>query len=208
MYNEFCSDEKLKEDSKLPNFTAEDREKKNYWKIWNHWCNTLNMNCVLRKLANDMKIKKYFWEILFVLILIISGLIRFLQVKDNNTAFTFDQSRDMLDIRTLGEFKDLAVMGPTTSINGLRLGPFYYYLNLPAYWIGGGNPQALVYWNIVLFLVTGFFIFYFFKKKNIVLGFLISTMFLMAPQLFNTTRYFWNANTAIYLSVFYFFEFI
>ena len=85
---------------------------------------------------------------LFCLIVLLSGVIRFLQTKDYNTAFTYDQSRDLLDIRALGEFKDIAVLGPTTSINGLRLGPFYYYINLPAYWIGGGNPQALVYWNI------------------------------------------------------------
>lgn len=141
---------------------------------------------------------------LFCLIVLLSGVIRFLQTKDYNTAFTYDQSRDLLDIRALGEFKDIAVLGPTTSINGLRLGPFYYYINLPAYWIGRGNPQALVYWNIVLFLFSGVFIFWYFKKKNLVLGFLISSLYLMAPQMFNLTRYFWNANMATYLSVYFF----
>jgi len=151
-----------------------------------------------------MKGKEKILSILFGIILFISGYIRFNQTKDYNFPFTYDQARDMLDIRALGEFKDLAVLGPTTSINGLRLGPFYYYANLPAYWLGAGNPQVLVYWNIFLFLFSGFFIFWYFKKRNITLGFLIGSIFLMAPQMFNLTRYFWNANMATYLSVYFF----
>lgn len=151
-----------------------------------------------------MKLKEKILTGAFWLILAISGIIRFFQVSNYNTVFTFDQSRDLLDIRVLGTFRDLTVFGPTTSINGLRLGPFYYYLNLPAYWLGHGDPLALVYWNILCFLVAGVAIFWFFRKRNIVLGFLASIFFLMAPQLFNITRYFWNANTAAYLSVFYF----
>ncbi len=151
-----------------------------------------------------MKGKEKILTIVFGIILGLSGVIRFFQIKDYNAPFTYDQARDMLDIRALGEFKDLAILGPTTSINGLRLGPFYYYFNLPAYWIGGGSPQALVYWNILLFLVSGGFIFWYFRKRNITLGFLIGSLFLMAPQMFNLTRYFWNANMATYLSVYFF----
>jgi hypothetical protein len=151
-----------------------------------------------------MKGKEKILTMIFGIILCLSGIIRFFQTKDYNTFFTYDQSRDMLDIRALGEFKDLAVLGPTTSINGLRLGPFYYYINLPAYWAGNGNPQALVYWNIILFLFSGAFVFWYFRKRNITLGFLIGSLFLMAPQMFNLTRYFWNANMATYLSVYFF----
>lgn len=151
-----------------------------------------------------MKIFKKLLIGLFLMVLVLSGFIRYEQTKNYNTVFTFDQSRDMLDIRALGEFKDLAVLGPTTSINGLRLGPFYYYANLPAYWLGQGSPQALVYWNIFLFLFSGAFIFWYFRKRNLTLGFLIGSLFLMAPQMFNLTRYFWNANMATYLSVYFF----
>lgn len=124
-----------------------------------------------------MKGKEKILAIVFGIILGLSGFIRFFQTKDYNTPFTYDQARDMLDIRALGEFKDLAVLGPTTSINGLRLGPFYYYFNLPAYWLGGGDPQVLVYWNILLFLVSGGFIFWYFRKRNIILGFLVGSLF-------------------------------
>jgi hypothetical protein len=141
---------------------------------------------------------------LFLVVLIISALIRVLQVEGFNSAFTFDQARDMLDLRILASFYDFKISGPTTSITGLNLGPFYYYFNLPMFWLGAGNPQVLVYWNIFWFLLSAIIIFRFFYKDKVFLGFLIATIFLMAPQLFSTTRYFWNANSVVYFIVFFF----
>ena len=151
-----------------------------------------------------MKFKEKIITLLLVLILIVSGRIRYLQTKNFNSAFTYDQARDMLDIRVIAGFHDFQVSGPTTSITGLNLGPYYYYFNLPAFWLSGGNPQALVVWNIIFFLITAVIIFLFFYKRNIFLGFFISIIFLMAPQLFSVTRYFWNANAVVYFIVFYF----
>ena len=151
-----------------------------------------------------MSVKEKLLILIFGLVFLISAVIRFEQTKNGQFPFTYDQARDMLDIRVLGELKDLWVMGPTTSINGLRLGPFYYYLMLPAYWFGGGDPQALVNWNIILFLISALIIFIFFRKRNIVLGTIISTIYLMSPRLFDTTRYFWNAHSATIISVYFY----
>lgn len=141
---------------------------------------------------------------LLVVVLIISAALRYFQTKDFNSAFTYDQARDMLDLRVLANLYDIKVSGPTTSITGLNLGPFYYYFSLPAFWIGNGNPQVLVYWNIFWFLLSAVVIYWFFYKKNIILGFFIAVIFLMSPQLFSVTRYFWNANSVVYFIVFYF----
>lgn len=143
-------------------------------------------------------------SIVFALIVLLSGLVRFNQSQNFDFPFTFDQARDMLDIRVLGNFKDFAVSGPTTSITGLNLGPYYYIFSLPAYWIGNGNPQGLIYWNNLWFLLSGLFIYLFFYKRNQTLGFFISAIFLMSPQLFSITRYFWNAHSVVYFIVFYF----
>lgn len=151
-----------------------------------------------------MSLKEKLLILIFGLVFFISAVIRFEQTKNGQFPFTYDQARDMLDIRALGEFKDLWVMGPTTSINGLRLGPFYYYLMLPVYWFGGGDPQALVNWNIILFLISGLAIFLYFRKRDIVLGTTIATIYLMAPRLFDTTRYFWNAHSATIISVYFY----
>lgn len=151
-----------------------------------------------------MILKKKILTGILLVILLVSGWLRFFQVSNNNVAFTFDQARDMLDLRVLGSFRDFQVSGPTTSITGLNLGPYYYLLNLPAYWLGQGNPQALVYWNLILFLATALIIYRFFYKRNITVGFWMAILFLMAPQLFSVTRYFWNANAVVYFIVFYF----
>jgi len=145
--------------------------------------------------------------LLFIIVLLISGCIRILQSLNFDFPFTFDQARDMLDIRVIGNFIDLKVSGPTTSITGLNLGPYYYFLNLPAYWLGFGNPQYLIYWNIILFLLSGIAIYLFFFKRNQLLGFYISSIYLMSPQLFSVTRYFWNAHAVVYLIVLYFLAF-
>lgn len=151
-----------------------------------------------------MKLKEKILTIILMIVLIVSGIIRYEQIKDFNSAFTYDQARDMLDLRVLGGFHDFQVSGPTTSITGLNLGPYYYFFNLPAFWLGVGNPQFLVYWNILAFLLTSLIIFRFFYKRNLFLGFFVSLFFLMAPQLFVVTRYFWNANSVVYFIVFYF----
>ena len=151
-----------------------------------------------------MKLSEKILVSIFTIILIISGTIRFLQTRKYNSPITYDQARDLLDIRVLAGLHDIQVSGPTTSITGLNLGPYYYYFNLPAFWLGQGNPQYLVNWNILFFLITAIIIFIFFYKKNIVLGFFISIIFLLSPQLFTITRYFWNAHAVVYFIVFYF----
>ena len=147
-------------------------------------------------------------HLLFGAVVLLSAYIRFSQSLDFDFPFTYDQARDMLDIRVLGSFLDYRISGPTTSITGLNLGPFYYVFNLPAYWLGGGNPQFLVYWNILWFLFSGILLYAFFYKRNKkTLAFIAASIYLMSPQLFSVTRYFWNANAVVYFIVFYFLAF-
>lgn len=114
-----------------------------------------------------------------------------------------DQARDMLDIRRVVELKRPVLIGPTTSINGVFLGPFYYYFNLIPYVISDGDPAALTYWNILFYMIAGVLLLYFFRKQQ-VFALIASGIFLMAPAHFYSARYFWNANPMPYMTVFYF----
>jgi hypothetical protein len=151
-----------------------------------------------------MQFRSKILTFIFTIVLLVSAYIRFSQSINYDFPFTFDQARDMLDIRVIGNFIDFKVSGPTTSITGLNLGPYYYIFSLPAYWTGGGDPQFLVYWNILWFLLSAIIIYLFFYKRNQILGFFISSIYLMSPQLFTVTRYFWNANSVVYFILFYF----
>lgn len=141
--------------------------------------------------------------LIFTCVLFLSTYLKVFPVLNNNFPFTMDQARDMLDIRHIVELRKPTLIGPTTSINGVFLGPFYYYFNVIPYIGSGGNPAALTYWNIAWYVIAGVLLFTFFFRKNKVLGTLSSIIFLMAPSLFYSSRYFWSANPMPYMTIFY-----
>lgn len=90
------------------------------------------------------------------LIFIVVSLFRL--AKPELTGFYYDQGRDALVIWDLIQNGKLFLIGPTTGVEGIFLGPGFYYLLAPWYWLGGGNPvwpiQFLAVLNIVgLFLL-------------------------------------------------------
>lgn len=115
-----------------------------------------------------------------------------------------DQARDMLDIREIVISLHPTLIGPTTSINGVFLGPFYYYFNVLPFALSGGDPASLVYWNILWYTLAAFAIFYAAYKKNISFALITSILFLMTPAFFYSSRYFWSANPMPYVTTFYF----
>ncbi len=145
---------------------------------------------------------------LFTAILIISSYLKILPVLDYNFPFTMDQARDMLDIREIVVSLHPTLIGPTTSINGVFLGPFYYYFNVLPFALSGGDPAFLVYWNILFYILAAIAIFYFNYKKDRTFGFFVSILFLMAPAFFYSARYFWSANPMPYVTTFYFLSLI
>ena len=54
--------------------------------------------------------------------------------------FYFDQGRDALVIWRLLHEGKFFLIGPVTGLDGIFLGPFYYYLIAPLYLLGGGSP--------------------------------------------------------------------
>jgi type I restriction-modification system DNA methylase subunit len=59
MYKTFCTDEHIKYDTKHYSSDSKSNQLLNYYKVWNHWCNTQNTTCVLRQLAGSGRIQKY-----------------------------------------------------------------------------------------------------------------------------------------------------
>lgn len=142
--------------------------------------------------------------IIALIIILLSGLIRVGQVINYNFPFTTDQARDMLDLRNIVVGINPTLVGPTTSINGVFLGPGYYYFNVIPFFLGQGDPSYLVYWNILFYLIAALVILIAHYKKEVSFGFFGSIIFIMAPGFFQPTRYFWNANSMPYFSLFYF----
>lgn len=153
---------------------------------------------------NILSIKSLAFFSVFLFVFSLSLYLKTAPILNNNFPFTMDQARDMLDIRNIVVGKKPTLIGPTTSINGVFLGPFYYYLNLPAFVIGGGDPAYLVYWNIFCYMAAGILIFLYFYKESKNLGLIASSIYLMSPALFYSSRYFWSANPMPVFTVFFF----
>jgi len=88
--------------------------------------------------------------ILLLLLLAFALFVRVYRI-DQILGFYYDQGRDALVIWRFIYKGDPFLIGPTTGIEGIFRGPWYYWLITPAYIIGGGNP---IYPSIFLSLTT------------------------------------------------------
>ena len=84
---------------------------------------------------------KFLSKIPPLLILLILGAI-FVRVyrTQDLLGFYFDQGRDAKVIWDFWHNGDFFLIGPTTGIEGIFRGPWYYWLIAPFYLIGGGDP--------------------------------------------------------------------
>lgn len=79
------------------------------------------------------------WNLLILIILLIAFILRIYRIEAL-LDFHYDQGRDAKIIWDLWHSHKFFLIGPTTGLDGVFLGPFYYYLIAPFYLIGGGNP--------------------------------------------------------------------
>ncbi len=142
--------------------------------------------------------------ILLLLTASLSLYIRIIPLRSNNVAFTTDQGRDMLAIRDIVVGHNFTLIGPTTDIPGLFLGPFWYYFNAVPFWISGGHPISLVYWNLLWFYLAAIIFYRTFQKSHFLFTVSVLCFYFSSPLLFTTTRFAWNANPPPYLMLLFF----
>lgn len=92
-------------------------------------------------------------------ILITAFILRIFRI-DQLLGFYFDQGRDAKVIWDLIYNHKFFLIGPTTGIEGIFRGPWYYWLITPFYWLGHGNP---VYPSVFLSLTTVIALFFAYK---------------------------------------------
>lgn len=77
--------------------------------------------------------------LILAVILISAAFLRLFRLNET-LGFYYDQGRDALVIWRLFHEGKLFLVGPVTGIEGIFLGPFYYLLIAPFYFLGGGDP--------------------------------------------------------------------
>ena len=142
--------------------------------------------------------------IFLIILLFVSSVLKILEVSGHNFPFTTDQGRDMVDMRHMVVTHTPRLVGPTTSINGVLLGPFWYYFNLAPFIVGEGDPSYIVYWQILWYQLSVVILWFVLKKNHPSLALIVSVLLLLMPTGFNTARYFWNANSMVFFTILYF----
>ncbi len=104
--------------------------------------------------------KEYF---ILAVILLFSAFFRLYRL-DKLLGFWYDQGRDALVIWDFLHYHKFFLIGPVTGIEGIFLGPFYYYLLAPFYWLGKGSPVLAAAGQAWLAVGAVFLIYYLGKK--------------------------------------------
>lgn len=102
-------------------------------------------------------------NLILLFILSFSLFLRIFRINDL-LGFYYDQGRDALVIWKLIHEGKFFLVGPVTGIEGIFLGPFYYYLIAPFYLIGGGSP---VFVSICLSFISVMGIFFLYRLAKI-----------------------------------------
>ncbi|MDP3888607.1 MAG: hypothetical protein Q8Q24_01040 [bacterium] len=135
--------------------------------------------------------------LLLVLFLSLIGLLlRLLFLYKYSNAFTYDQGRDLLDIRAMIVLNKLTLIGPTTSLHGVFSGPFWYWMALPFYLLTNGSPLSTELLMLTLSLIIPILFFVLISDKK--LGLILSSIYIFAYSFFGTSMTALNTNPMIY----------
>lgn len=114
--------------------------------------------------------------------------------------FYYDQGRDAMIIWRLWHEGKLFLLGPVTGLEGIFLGPMYYYIIAPFYLISGGNPVLPAYFVMFLAFSSLIFVYYLgWKMHSRAAGMIAVTITSLSFNFSQSAR--WLSNpTPIYLS--------
>ncbi len=90
------------------------------------------------------KIIKFRPYIILLLILIGGAFLRLWGMAHGNFAFTYDVGRDLLAVQKMIEQQKFSLLGPTTGVEGVFYGPWWYLFLAIPFFLTGGNPYVIV----------------------------------------------------------------
>lgn len=98
-------------------------------------------------MISALSLQKFFRQHWQVLVFTAFGAILRLWNLTNSMYFIYDQGRDALVLQKIAS-GDPVLVGPTSGLQGFFLGPLWYYLGLPGYFLSNGHPVGIAAWYI------------------------------------------------------------
>lgn len=135
-------------------------------------------------------------SVVIISIFILGLYLRTVYLSQGAITFSFDQARDAFIIRSISQ-GDIKIQGPSTTAPGLYHGVLYYYLMLPAYWLGNGDPYWAAVWLSLINAATIFIVYVFSQElfNNKKISILLALLFAVS---FKQTQYSnWLSNVSI-----------
>lgn len=141
--------------------------------------------------------KKLFWAI--SILALFALLLKLLFIWKNSTAFTYDQARDLLDLREMWLLKKPRLIGANTSLHGVFYGPFWYWLCFPFYLLTGGHPATGLIPILLISFLLPLIVFFLLSDKR--LAFLLGVLYIFSHSFFSRSIVALNTNPMIFFAV-------
>lgn len=144
---------------------------------------------------------RLFWEnVLILSILVFAAFLRVHKIGEYMT-FLGDEGRDAIVLYNILHGK-LTLLGPTASVGGFFMGPAYYYLVTPFFWLFNYSPVGPSVLVAILSVVTVWLIYkigseFFGKKAGLIAAFLYT----LSPLVIIYSRSSWNPNVMPFFTI-------
>lgn len=140
-------------------------------------------------------------KIFLLLILVLAAVLRLYRLEDF-MIFLGDEGRDALVVKRMIVDHKLTLLGPTTSVGNMYLGPIYYYMMAPFLWLFQLNPVGPAV-MVALFGIATVFLLYKFSREffNEKMAFIASLLYSVSPLTVFYSRSSWNPNIMPFFSL-------
>lgn len=138
-----------------------------------------------------------FNEVMIVAAILVCALVVRLYQLEQLMIFTYDQGRDMYVLQQMSR-GDITLIGPTTGLPGVFLGPLMYYFLLPGFILSNGSPFGTVIWQMV-WIVASFSFFYLLLRKSVGRwwAFIGLWWLVLVPGAIEQARAIWNPSLVV-----------
>ncbi len=133
-------------------------------------------------------------------ILIFASYIRLNHIRDYQV-FLGDQGRDVLTVKKIIVDRDMTFLGPTSSVGGFFLGPFYYYLMIIPLMLSGLDPVGPAVMVAIFSIITTWMVYSFCRRYfSVQTGIMAAALYSVSRLVVEYARSSWNPNVLPFFS--------
>lgn len=141
--------------------------------------------------------KKVLYTGIFCAISLLFAVYRLPSLLAHYVAYTYDQGRDFIAAANIILLHKIPFIGPTTGVNGLFHGSWWYYLLSIPYIVFNGSPIGFYWFNFIVQFILLIVLMIFLKKEfGYLVAFLFGLLIVVAPY-FNFMSLFVGNNSMV-----------